>query len=279
MLNELFLFLVFFVHFLLGKYNPSEGNIVYIMLGTGLLWFGWFGFNSGSALTAGSLAAQVAVNTHISASTAMITWVWLDYTLGKKPSASGACIASVIGLVGITPACGFVNIGAAMLIGSITVLGCRLAMHFLHDLADDRLEVFNCHGVGGMIGQILTGCFATTQVNELGADGAFYGNSSLLGKHIAVCILVAAYTFIITYFVFFVVEKCWGISVSLEQQRIGLDDFLHGETHCAPVQRADKAPLEPSSPHSVQRAANAPLEPSRSSADIVQMKVQRFFVE
>jgi len=214
-----------------GSYNPSNGNIGYILLGTGLLWFGWFGFNAGSALTAGSLAVLAAFNTHLAASSAMITWVWLDYVLAKKPSASGACIASVIGLVGVTPAAGFVNLGAAMLIGSLTVMVCRLAMHLLHGKFDDRLEVFCCHGVGGATGQILTGLFATTRVNSAGFDGAFYGNPQLLGKHIAAVLLVGVYTYVVTTIVFWVVDKSWGMTVPLDQQKVGLDSFLHGESH------------------------------------------------
>ena len=118
-----------------------------------------------------------------------------------------------------------------MLIGSLTVMVCRLAMHLLHGKFDDRLEVFCCHGVGGATGQILTGLFATTRVNSAGFDGAFYGNPQLLGKHIAAVLLVGVYTYVVTTIVFWVVDKSWGMTVPLDQQKVGLDSFLHGESH------------------------------------------------
>ena len=162
------------------KTNPAR--ITYVLLGTGLLWFGWFGFNAGSAVGAGSLAAQALGTTTVAAAAAAMGWVFLDKILGHKLSAMGACIGAVVGLVAITPAAGFVTISSALAIGFIASIVSNLVVSkFPKGKIDDALDVFACHGVGGMVGMLLTGVFASKSVNAIVGDnqGLIYGDATL----------------------------------------------------------------------------------------------------
>jgi ammonium transporter, Amt family len=144
--------------------------------------FGWFGFNAGSALAANGLAVQAFLTTNTATAAAMLTWVFVDHIRGSKSTAMGACVGAVVGLVSITPACGFVTVGGAMCIGMIGAVVSNVASHAFNERAnvDDTLDVFTCHGLGGTTGMILTGCFATKSVNPwTGNDGLFYGNPQL----------------------------------------------------------------------------------------------------
>jgi Amt family ammonium transporter len=167
-------------------------NVPLVVLGTSLLWFGWFGFNAGSALAADGVAATALVTTMLAAAAAVLTWVGIDLAAGRKPRAVGACIAAVVGLVAVTPAAGFVTPLASMAIGVIAAAASSGAVALLHRTRiDDTLDVFACHGVGGVVGSLLTGVFATTTVNPAGADGLLADNPGLLGVQ-AISVVVTA---------------------------------------------------------------------------------------
>ena len=171
----------------------SPANVPYVILGTGLLWFGWFGFNAGSALGANSDAVIAFANTNIASATAMITWIFYERMLGRKMSAVGACIGAVVGLVAITPAAGFVNIGQSMFIGFIAAIISNYAIHLKNKTnVDDTLDVFPSHGVGGIVGMLLTAVFAK-QV------GLIYGQTDTFLYHLLGLVLVSVYCFFGSY--------------------------------------------------------------------------------
>src|SRR5262249_35085776 len=161
--------------------NKTPHNVPFVILGASLLWFGWFGFNAGSALTAGGLARLAFVTTNLSAAAAVVTWVLIEIVFKHKPTGVGAAIAAVVGLVAITPAAGFVTPLASIAIGCIAAAVCYAAMRLLErSRIDDTLDVFACHGVGGVVGALVTGVFATTSGNPSGANGLLYGNPRLI---------------------------------------------------------------------------------------------------
>jgi Amt family ammonium transporter len=205
-------------------------NVPYVLLGIGLLWFGWFGFNGGSAVASGSLATTALVNTFIAASAAGLTWMIVEWILRGKPTAIGIASGFLAGLVGITPAAGFVLPIGAILIGSITAVCCFFAVSLRAKLQfDDSLDTFPVHGVGGTVGALLTGIFATKQVNELGNDGLLFGNPGLLWTQFvgvaATYIFAAVGTFIILKLLALVMPL--RVEQDVEQQ--GLDVPQHGE--------------------------------------------------
>jgi Amt family ammonium transporter len=208
----------------------APNNVPFILLGAGLLWFGWFGFNGGSALASGGLATLAIVNTNTGAASAMITWLLLEQFLRGKPTAVGAATGAVAGLVGITPAAGFVTPVSSILIGSITSVCCFYAISLKVKLGlDDALDTFPVHGVGGTVGAILTGVFATTKVNEFGRDGLLSGNPmqvliQLAGVVIAYIIALAG-----TYAILFVLKQTVGLRLSKESEIQGMDINEHGE--------------------------------------------------
>lgn len=191
-----------------AKRNESPNHSVpFVVLGTAMLWFGWFGFNGGSALqTSDGLAGIAALNSHISAASAFLMWGLLDVLSGKKFGVVGSCIGAVVGLVGITPACGFVTPMASMAIGAITALACYYACKLKGKFGyDDALDVFGCHGVGGFVGSILTGMFATRDINPaLVEEGLFYGSRSgtLFAWQWAAAVVSAVYAMAITAGIF-----------------------------------------------------------------------------
>src|SRR5258708_2616959 len=160
------------------EHKPA--NIPYVLIGTGLLWFGWFGFNAGSALAANSLAVSAFSTTNTAAAAAGLSWMFFDVLRGKKPSVVGFCVGAVVGLVAITPAAGFVAVPQSIFIGVAAAVISNLAVHFTatKTVLDDTLDVFPCHGIGGMVGMLMTGVFATVAVNKAGNNGWAYGNSS-----------------------------------------------------------------------------------------------------
>ena len=205
-------------------------NVPYILLGAGLLWFGWFGFNAGSALASGNLATVAFVATNTAAAAAALAWVILEWILRGKPTAVGIATGAVAGLVGITPAAGFVEPKAAILIGALTATVCFFAVSLKAKLQfDDSLDTFPVHGVGGTFGAILTGIFATKAVNSAGGDGLLYGNpSQLLTQIEAVAItyiLAAIGTFVILKFL----DATIGLRVHSEAEYQGIDINEHGE--------------------------------------------------
>lgn len=185
--------------------NPNH-NIPFVILGTALLWFGWMGFNAGSALNAGPLACQTFATSNTAAASAMIAWVFLDKLMGKLPSVVGACNGCVIGLVAITPACGFVTVGSSMVIGILGVLVCYFAGVYFNERTgiDDSLDVFTVHGLAGTVGILCTGIFTSIHVNPAGADGLIYGQGTTLAHHIAIILALIPGLLISSYAIFFI---------------------------------------------------------------------------
>lgn len=214
-----------------GSEPMEPHNVTHTILGTALLWFGWFGFNAGSALGAGTLAVSAFVNTHLAAAMAALAWMTASWIRHKRPSVLGAAVGAVAGLVGITPAAGFVTPMAAIIIGFLTGIGCFFAVELLvRGRVDDALDVFGVHGVGGIIGALATGIFATKAVNAAGNDGLLYGNPGLLVTQFIAVAVVAAYAAAITFILLKVINLVVGIRVSPEEEAKGLDATQHGET-------------------------------------------------
>lgn len=198
-------------------------NVPYVILGTGLLWFGWFGFNAGSALGANSDAVIAFANTNIASATAMITWVFYERMLGRKMSAVGACIGAVVGLVAITPAAGFVNIGQAMFIGFIAAIISNYAIHLKNKSSiDDTLDVFPSHGIGGIVGMLLTAVFASEV-------GLVYGESATFLFHLLALAITAVFCFGGSYVLYMLVDVLLTMRVREDQEEVGLDLSQHGE--------------------------------------------------
>lgn len=211
------------------KVNPAR--ITYVLLGTGLLWFGWFGFNAGSAMGANGLAVQALGTTTTAAAAAAMAWVFFDKILGHKLSAMGACIGAVVGLVAITPAAGFVSIPHSIFIGIAASLVSNLMVsNFPKSKIDDALDVFACHGVGGMTGMLLTGVFASSAINPAVADqGLIFGETTLFFNQLIAMVIVSVFAFSASYFLFFLVNKITPLRVSEDKEELGLDISQHGE--------------------------------------------------
>ncbi len=216
------------------KTYPSQPaaphNVPFILLGAGLLWFGWFGFNAGSALASGSIATVAFVATNTATAGAALVWVILEWVLRGKPTAVGIATGAVAGLVGVTPAAGFVTPIGALLIGAITATVCFFAVSFKAKIQfDDSLDTFPVHGVGGTTGALLTGLFATKAVNSGGGDGLFYGNPGQLGTQliaIAITYLIAG---IGTFVILKALDATIGLRVNPDVEFQGVDISEHGE--------------------------------------------------
>jgi ammonium transporter, Amt family len=207
-------------------------NIPYVLIGTGLLWFGWFGFNAGSALAANTLAVSAFATTNTAAGAAGLSWMFFDVVRGKKPSVLGFCIGAVVGLVAITPGAGFVAIPQSIFIGFVAAIISNLAVHYkAKSRLDDTLDVFPCHGIGGMVGMILTGVFATKAVNAGGADGLFYGNPTFFFTQIKGLAIVVTYSFAMSFAIFKFIDFILPIRVSQEDEMLGLDASQHDENY------------------------------------------------
>jgi Amt family ammonium transporter len=207
-------------------------NIPYVLIGTGLLWFGWFGFNAGSAGAANALAVSAFATTNTAAAAAGLSWMFFDVLRGKKPSVLGFCIGAVVGLVAITPAAGFVAIPQSIFIGFTAAIISNLAVHYKSKSSlDDTLDVFPCHGLGGMVGMLMTGIFATKTVNGAGADGLLYGNVSFFLIQVKALGIVVAYSFTVSYLIFKFINLVLPIRVSLEDEEKGLDASQHNEKY------------------------------------------------
>lgn len=211
------------------KTNPAR--ITYVLLGTGLLWFGWFGFNAGSAMGANGLAVQALGTTTVAAAAASMAWVFLDKILGHKLSAMGACIGAVVGLVAITPAAGYVSIAHAITIGIISSIISNFAVsRFPKGKIDDALDVFACHGVGGMTGMLLTGVFASKAINPAVINqGLLFGETKLFLNQMTALMVVSVFAFTASYALFFIVNKISPLRVSEAKEELGLDISQHGE--------------------------------------------------
>jgi len=207
-------------------------NIPYVLIGTGLLWFGWFGFNAGSSLAANGIAISAFATTNTAAAAAGLSWMFFDVLKGKKPSVLGFCIGAVVGLVAITPASGFVAVPQSVFIGVIAALVSNIAVHIKSkSKVDDTLDVFPCHGLGGMVGMILTGIFASKTVNSAGNDGLFFGNYSFFFTQLKGLLIVVAYSFWMSWFIFKLINWIAPIRVSELEEEIGLDESQHDEKY------------------------------------------------
>lgn len=208
-------------------------NIPFVFLGTALLWLGWFGFNAGSGLAADGLAANAFLVTHIATCMAAVTWAAIDWVVNKKCTTVGACTGAVAGLVAITPAAGSVDLVGALFIGLITSAVCfwMVAVVKLKFGYDDALDAFGVHGVGGIIGSVLTGVFATQFVTgEGGVQGALYGDWNQLWIQIAATVISMVFSAVMTFVLFKVVDKLVGIRVDKRVEEEGLDIYEHGES-------------------------------------------------
>lgn len=210
----------------------SPASIPYVLMGAALLWFGWFGFNAGSAGSSGSLAVSAFATTNTAAAAAGLAWMFLDVVKGRKPSLLGFSIGAVVGLVAITPGAGFVAIPQSIFIGFITALISNYAVDYKGKTRlDDTLDVFPCHGLGGIVGMLLTGVFATKSINSAGNDGLFYGNASFFFVQVKAMLIVVIYSFIVSYLIFKLINVIVPIRVSEEEEEIGLDKTQHGENY------------------------------------------------
>ena len=207
-------------------------NLPFTILGTGILWFGWFGFNAGSALGANGLAAQALVNTHLAAATAMLSWLVVEKLRSGHATSLGAASGAVAGLVAITPCAGFVGGMAPVAIGAVAGAVCYLALRLKTKFGfDDSLDVIAVHLVGGLVGALLLGLFADTKVNALGFDGLFFGGGTdLLVDQVVASAATLAFSFGVTFVVAKILNATMGIRVSTEDELVGLDQSQHAES-------------------------------------------------
>ncbi len=213
-----------------GNRNGSKpSNIPYVILGASILWFGWFGFNAGSALEANALSVSALVVTNLAAAAAAVSWMLLDWLIKGKPSAVGISIGAVCGLVAVTPASGYVNVTASIIIGLVAGVLSNLVANWRvgRTRIDDSLDVFACHGISGVWGSIATGLFATAIIN--GVDGVFYGNFGQLIPQIIAVVAVASFSFVGSYVILKLIDIVSPLRVSPEEEDAGLDISQHGE--------------------------------------------------
>lgn len=216
------------------KKEIPPANVPYVLIGTGLLWFGWFGFNAGSAVGATSLAVNAFATTNTAAAAAGLGWMFFDVLKGKKPSVLGFCIGAVVGLVAITPAAGFVGIPQSILIGLVAAIISNIAVSIKQrSRLDDTLDVFPCHGIGGMVGMLMTGVFASQLVHGIsgGPEGWFYGNASFFFTQLKAMAIVVAYSFTVSFLIFKLINLINPIRVTEEEEELGLDETQHNEKY------------------------------------------------
>jgi len=214
-----------------GKRSFLPHNLPMTMIGTALLWFGWFGFNAGSALAANGLAGNAFVTTHIAAATAMLVWLFVEWKWHGKPTTLGAASGAVAGLVAITPAAGFVGIMPAVIIGIGAGLFCYIGVSLKARFGyDDSLDVVGIHGVGGIWGALATGLFANQAINPAGFNGLFYGNPGQLWIQFVSVVATCLFSFIVSYVLLKIVNVIVPLRVSDEEEEAGLDVALHSES-------------------------------------------------
>jgi Amt family ammonium transporter len=206
-------------------------NLPMTVLGTGLLWFGWFGFNAGSALSAGALSTMAFVATHTSAVSATVIWVVIEWIHRGKPTTFGAATGSIAGLATITPASGFVSPMSSLIIGMAAGAICYISLNMKGKLGyDDSLDAFGVHGVGGIVGTFATGLFAQSVINPAGSNGLFFGGSQMFTSQIIAILVTAAYSFTVSIVLLKVIDKFIGLRVDEESEVNGLDISQHGES-------------------------------------------------
>lgn len=216
----------------LDQIEIPPANIPYVLIGTGLLWFGWFGFNAGSALGANALAVSAFATTNTAAASAGLSWMFFDVMRSKKPSVLGFCIGAVVGLVAITPAAGFVAVPQSIFIGFVAAIISNLAVYYKSKSSlDDTLDVFPCHGVGGMVGMLMTGIFATKSVNGAGAEGLLYGNTDFFITQVKALLIVVTFSFTVSLGIFKLISIMLPLRVSSEEEELGLDATQHDEKY------------------------------------------------
>ncbi|MFC5283637.1 ammonium transporter [Pedobacter alpinus] len=212
--------------------NHNPARVTYVLLGTGLLWFGWIGFNGGSAYAANTLAAIALGNTMSASAAAALAWIFFDSYKGRKPSAMGTCIGAVVGLVAITPAAGFVTIPHSLIIGVVASVVSNIVVDWrTRTSIDDTLDVFPCHGVGGMVGMLLTGVFAHQSINAANetGNGLIFGETRLFLVHLGALVGVSIFTFFGSLLLLKITDMITPLRVSQEEEDLGLDISQHGE--------------------------------------------------
>lgn len=213
------------------EHTPSPHNLPFVVLGTGLLWFGWFGFNAGSALAVNAVAVNAFVVTNMAAAAAGLSWGLLEWVRNGKPTVFGVVTGAIAGLATITPASGFVSAGSAVIIGLLASVICFIGVAVIKPKFgyDDSLDAFGVHGIGGMLGTLATGLFASRLINNAGADGLFFGNPKQFLIQAFAVLVAAGYTFVVTLVIYKVVNLFFGIRVKEKDEAIGLDLTQHRE--------------------------------------------------
>ncbi len=215
----------------INKEAHSPANVPFVMLGTGMLWFGWFGFNAGSALAANGQATTAFATTNTASASAMLGWMFFDWLRGHKPSALGSCIGAVVGLVAITPAAGFVTVRESIIIGLVASVISNLAVHVrTKSTLDDTLDVFPCHGIGGMVGMLATGIFCDKGLLEYGFTKPDADHMPIFLAHLIALVVVSAFAFFGSLILFKITDLIIPLRVTPEQEELGLDLSQHGET-------------------------------------------------
>ncbi|AEI65013.1 ammonium transporter [Corallococcus macrosporus] len=234
------------VHVENAAHTPA--NIPFVMLGTGMLWFGWFGFNAGSAMSASSLATLAFATTNTASAAAMLGWIAFDWLRGRKPSAMGACIGAVVGLVAVTPAAGFITVGQSIVVGLVASFVSNAAVHFKNRTSlDDTLDVFPCHGLGGVVGMVLTGVLAKDV-------GLIHGETRTFMMHLLALVVVSVFSFAGSFLLYKVVDRVVPLRVTREHEEEGLDLSQHGET----VGESVIAPVPQPAPTATAAVATGP---------------------
>ncbi|MCC7521310.1 MAG: ammonium transporter [Flavobacteriaceae bacterium] len=220
---------VFYVGARVDK-NSTPNSIPLVAIGSGLLWFGWYGFNAGSEVQVDNITSLAFLNTDIAASFATMSWLVVEWMRERKPKFVGLLTGSIAGLATITPCAGFVPLWASPLIGIAAGLVCYLAVQFKNRMQwDDALDVWGVHGMGGVLGTILLGVFASKSINAAGADGLIYGGGLFFLKEVVAVVIAAAYAFVFTYLMLIIINKITPVKLNEEEEKEGLDVVIHGE--------------------------------------------------
>lgn len=220
---------VFYVGARVDK-NSTPNSIPLVAIGSGLLWFGWYGFNAGSEVAVDTVTSLAFLNTDVAASFATVAWLFLEWAHAKKPKFVGLLTGSIAGLATITPCAGFVPLWAAPIIGIAASVLCYLAVQFKNKMKwDDALDVWGVHGVGGVLGTILLGIFAAKSMNAASADGLWLGNASFFFKQVVAAVIGAIYAFVFTYVMLVIINFITPVKVDEEAEKTGLDYAIHGE--------------------------------------------------
>jgi Amt family ammonium transporter len=215
----------------LGVREMKPNNVPFVILGAGLLWFGWFGFNGGSALAADGVAVSAVVVTNLAAAAAALSWMAVDWIRRGKPSAVGLVIGAVCGLAAVTPASGYVGVPASIVIGLVAGVFANLVANWRASrmIFDDTLDVFACHGISGIWGSLATGLFASTAINSTGPNGLFFGNPHLFLVQCLAVAVVAGFAFFGSFALLKIIGFFTPLRVSPEEEEKGLDESQHGE--------------------------------------------------